>query len=171
VTGKRPPRPARSGETRWLQDPIWNSITECWSEKREQRWDISAVYDRFSTQNNDGSNHAHRYNPLHALEDPDPPVQQKAGIKQPKRRGKRFLSMTSPISDKPKRSTPKKRLTFPSLPRSGRGDTGEPEPGPSVQGKRTRKAATYSRGWSQLRTVTRAATALVRLRKAGSKVR
>ena len=45
VTGDRPPRPQ---DTRWLTDPIWNMIATCWSEKREQRWDVRAVYNQFS---------------------------------------------------------------------------------------------------------------------------
>jgi len=45
VTGDRPPRPPN---TRWLKDQIWNMIMTCWSEKREQRWDIRAVYNQLS---------------------------------------------------------------------------------------------------------------------------
>ena len=45
MTGDRPPRPHNS---RWLDDQIWNMITTCWSEKREQRWDIHAVYNQLS---------------------------------------------------------------------------------------------------------------------------
>jgi len=45
VTGDRPPRPPNS---RWLKDEIWNMIITCWSEKREQRWDIHAVYNQLS---------------------------------------------------------------------------------------------------------------------------
>jgi len=44
MAGDRPPRPP---PTRWLQDPIWNMITTCWGENREQRWDIRAVYNQF----------------------------------------------------------------------------------------------------------------------------
>ena len=46
VTGDRPPRPT---DARWLQDHIWNMLTTCWSDKREQRWDIRAVCNQFST--------------------------------------------------------------------------------------------------------------------------
>ena len=45
VTGNRPPRPQNS---RWLKDQIWNMIMTCWSEKRDQRWDIHAVYNQLS---------------------------------------------------------------------------------------------------------------------------
>jgi len=45
VTGDRPPRPANA---RWIQDQIWNMLMICWSEKREQRLDIRAVYNQFS---------------------------------------------------------------------------------------------------------------------------
>ena len=44
VAGNRPPRPT---DTRWLQDRIWNVITACWSEEREQRLDIRVIYDQF----------------------------------------------------------------------------------------------------------------------------
>ena len=46
VTGDRPPRPK---DTKWLQDRIWDMIVTCWSDKREQRWGVHAVYDQFST--------------------------------------------------------------------------------------------------------------------------
>ena len=45
VTGERPARPANAP---WLQDDIWTMITACWSESREQRWGIHAVYNQFS---------------------------------------------------------------------------------------------------------------------------
>jgi hypothetical protein len=45
VTGDRPPRPPNA---RWLEDQIWNMITTCWNEKREQRWDIRTVYNQLS---------------------------------------------------------------------------------------------------------------------------
>ena len=44
VTGERPTRPANA---RWLEDHIWTMITACWSESREQRWGIHAVYNQF----------------------------------------------------------------------------------------------------------------------------
>ena len=46
VSGDRPPRPASA---RWLQDHIWDMITACWSEDREQRWDVGAMYNKLST--------------------------------------------------------------------------------------------------------------------------
>lgn len=45
VKGERPPRPQNA---RWLQDPIWNMIQECWSEQRELRWNMCAVHRQFS---------------------------------------------------------------------------------------------------------------------------
>ncbi|KAF9644383.1 kinase-like protein [Thelephora ganbajun] len=45
VTGERPPRPTNA---RWLRDQIWNMIVTCWSEKRDQRWDIRAAYHQLS---------------------------------------------------------------------------------------------------------------------------
>lgn len=51
VTGDRPPRP--TGAQR-LQSQIWDMIVTCWSEKREQRWDIHAVHNRFSASSVQG---------------------------------------------------------------------------------------------------------------------
>lgn len=45
VTGDRPTRPQNS---RWLQDRIWDLIIKCWSEQREERWDVRTVYNQFS---------------------------------------------------------------------------------------------------------------------------
>jgi len=45
LTGNRPLRPQ---DSRWLKDQTWNMIMTCWSEKREQRWDIRAVYNQLS---------------------------------------------------------------------------------------------------------------------------
>ena len=44
VTSNRPQCPPN---TRWLKDQIWNMITTCWSENREQRWNIRTVYNQF----------------------------------------------------------------------------------------------------------------------------
>jgi hypothetical protein len=160
-------------------------ITACWSEKREQRWDVHAVHDQLSTSSIQEvpevepdvqiaqASTATTVIPPKALppvpsalqvEAPDPPVQQSAGTKPPKR-GKKFRSLTTPVEDKPKRGIPKKHFTFPGLPRGSHGETGESKPDPSLQGKRTRKKATLSRGWSQLRTVVKVLTAFLRLRK------
>ena len=46
VTGDRPTRPS---DARWLEDRIWSMIMTCWSERREQRWGVHAVYNQFST--------------------------------------------------------------------------------------------------------------------------
>ena len=45
MTGDRPPRPENA---RLLRDQIWNMIVKCWSEQREQRWDIRSVYNQLS---------------------------------------------------------------------------------------------------------------------------
>ena len=44
VTGNRPPHPQ---DARWLEDQMWNTITTCWSEQRDLRLDIGAVYRQF----------------------------------------------------------------------------------------------------------------------------
>ena len=47
VLGKRPPRPGEPSQNQWLQDPVWDTITACWSDKPEQRPKLSVVYDVF----------------------------------------------------------------------------------------------------------------------------
>ena len=47
VLGKRPPRPRDPSQNQWLQDPVWDTITACWSDKPEQRPKLSVVYDVF----------------------------------------------------------------------------------------------------------------------------
>jgi hypothetical protein len=46
--GKRPPRPTDPSQNQWLQDRIWDTITTCWSDKPEQRYELSVVYRVFS---------------------------------------------------------------------------------------------------------------------------
>ena len=45
VTGERPPRPQGA---QWLRDSVWDMITKCWSEQREQRPDIRTLYNQLS---------------------------------------------------------------------------------------------------------------------------
>jgi hypothetical protein len=45
--GKRPSRPWNPSRNRWLQDPVWDKITTCRSDKPEQRSELSAVYQVF----------------------------------------------------------------------------------------------------------------------------
>jgi hypothetical protein len=33
----------------WLQDPVWDAITTCWSSEPEQRSELAVVYDVFLT--------------------------------------------------------------------------------------------------------------------------
>jgi hypothetical protein len=42
--GKRPPRPTDPSQNQWLQDPVWDMITACWSGESERRPKLSAVY-------------------------------------------------------------------------------------------------------------------------------
>jgi hypothetical protein len=48
---KRPSRPTDPSQNQWLQDRVWNIITTCWSDKPEQRYELSVVYHVFSTPN------------------------------------------------------------------------------------------------------------------------
>jgi hypothetical protein len=47
--GKRPSRPTNPNKNQWLQDPIWDTITTCWSDKPEQRCGLSVLYHIFLT--------------------------------------------------------------------------------------------------------------------------
>ena len=46
--GKRPPRPTHPSRSQWLQGPIWNTITTCWSGEPGRRHKLSVVYNTFS---------------------------------------------------------------------------------------------------------------------------
>jgi len=46
-TGKRPSRPIDSGQSRLLQDPVWNVITTGWHHKPNQRCKLSVMYHVF----------------------------------------------------------------------------------------------------------------------------
>jgi hypothetical protein len=47
--GKRPSRPTDPSQNKWLQDPVWDAITTCWSDLPEQRYELSIVYHVFSS--------------------------------------------------------------------------------------------------------------------------
>ena len=47
--GKRPSRPTDPGQNRWLQDRVWDVIVTCWSDKPQQRYELSVVYHVFLT--------------------------------------------------------------------------------------------------------------------------
>ena len=199
----------------------------CWSEKREQRWDIRAVYNQFSTSSireitddepgirRSSSNvnvklrvyppfldaeitedpntivvappmalslaplsmkleGDHSLSPKivphssHIPTEPDPPAQQGPRRKQSKL-AKKQRSQTAPSPSTPKRKVPKKHFTFPAMPLTGgvreSKEPEEPQPEPAPQRKRTRKIATLSRGWRQLRGAVKAMGAFLRLRK------
>jgi hypothetical protein len=45
--GKRPSRPNGQSQNQLLQDPIWDTITTCWSGKPRKRYKLSVVYSVF----------------------------------------------------------------------------------------------------------------------------
>jgi hypothetical protein len=47
--GQRPSCPTGSSWNRWLQDHVWDTITTCWSNKPQQRCELSVVHHVFST--------------------------------------------------------------------------------------------------------------------------
>jgi hypothetical protein len=47
--GERPSRPTDPTQNRWLDDPVWDVITTCWSDKPNQRCELSVVHRVFST--------------------------------------------------------------------------------------------------------------------------
>ena len=46
---KQPPRPTDPNQNQWLQDRVWDTITTCWSDKPQQRCELSVVHHIFST--------------------------------------------------------------------------------------------------------------------------
>ena len=47
--GERPSRPTDPTQNRWLDDPVWDVITTCWSDKPDQRCEPSVIHRVFST--------------------------------------------------------------------------------------------------------------------------
>ena len=47
--GKRPSRPIDPGQSRWLQDPVWDVITTGWHDQPKQRCELSVMYHTFSS--------------------------------------------------------------------------------------------------------------------------
>jgi len=46
--GKRPSRPTDSGQSQWLQDPVWDIITSGWHDRPEKRCQLSDLDSTFS---------------------------------------------------------------------------------------------------------------------------
>jgi len=53
--GRRPSRPTGSGQSRWLQDPVWDAITSGWHDRPKQRCQLSDMYNTFSLHNQQNS--------------------------------------------------------------------------------------------------------------------
>jgi hypothetical protein len=47
--GKRPPRPRDPSQDQGLQDRVWDTIATCWNNEPADRYELSVVYDIFST--------------------------------------------------------------------------------------------------------------------------
>jgi hypothetical protein len=52
--GERPSRPLDISQNQWLSDPIWDTITTCWSDKPEQRYELIVVHQVFSRSSRQG---------------------------------------------------------------------------------------------------------------------
>jgi hypothetical protein len=50
---KRPSRPTDPSQNQWLQDPVWDTIVTCWSNKPEQRYELSVMHNTFSMPANE----------------------------------------------------------------------------------------------------------------------
>ena len=48
-SGARPSRPTDPSQNRWLHDLVWDEITTGWSHKKDQRSQLSVMYNAFST--------------------------------------------------------------------------------------------------------------------------
>jgi len=170
VTGDRPPRP---NDTQWLRDHVWDMLTVCWSEKREQRWGIRAVHDQFSKSSiqevpNLEPDIGITENPGGVAADhpkDSPPAPSSGKLEEQRKSGSRWRksrSQTTPTQGTPRDIPPKKRFTFPILPR-GRGTT-EPVADLGGQGKRRRKDATASRSLRPFRVVVNVLKACLRFK-------
>ncbi|KAF9645420.1 kinase-like protein [Thelephora ganbajun] len=162
VTGDRPPRPTNA---RWLRDQIWDMITTCWSEKRDQRWDIHAVYHQLSVSSIQETAEGEREvrtttQRLNATEDvptPTPPKGMPAG------RSSVFVEDSPnhpnpPIQPKvrPERTGPERRPMLSIL--SSKAD-------PHTQGKRPQKMAMISWVLKPIQAVVSIMRAILRLNK------
>jgi hypothetical protein len=45
--GKRPSRPMDPSQNQWLHNRVWDTITTCWGDKPEQRYELFVVYPVF----------------------------------------------------------------------------------------------------------------------------
>ena len=166
VRGGRPSRPT---DTWWLQDQIWDMMVTCWSERREQRWGIRDVCNRFwessaqeipsvepgdfTTEPRSSPQPPKDYNPFRALPLPadyEPFDLPPSTAQQPTK--SRFLKwrknsrpQTVPVPNTP---TPKRRFAFPTIFRAGRGNN--PGTDQTFQGGRSQKTTILSRGLQAL---------------------
>jgi len=190
VSGDRPSRP-ESAE--WMKDRVWAMITTCWSEKRENRWDIRTVHNQLlvsSIQENakagrDIQTTARISNfieeeapakdlpavpPTIQVEDggpevpPDPSVRQSTKSKRLPALRKQLRSYTAPILGTPKTKPPIRSPTSP-FPTTGFGIEEQTVDFPP-QGRRRRKTALLaSLGWKPLRAVVTALGKFLRLKR------
>jgi len=141
----------------------------CWSERREQRWGIRDICNQFSesssqkipsVESGDFTTEP-RSPPQHSTDHspfvlPIPPVQQPAedGFL---RRGENSRPQTVPIPNGP---TPKRRFTFPTIFRAGRGN--EPRADQPSQGGISQKTTILSRGRNKLQVLVKTLAKFVR---------
>lgn len=151
-------------------------IVACWSERREQRWGVRAVYDLLSASSVQEIAEAERGDQCASLaaaraewfvlidpQDRSSSSSSDRTVRQTARdetlnHGKNSRSQAVPVPSTP---TPKKRFSFPTLFRTGR-DNGPRTDQPS-RGKRL--PTILSRGWNQLQAVTNVLTKFVRPRR------
>ena len=166
VRGGRPSRPT---DRRWLQDQIWDMIVTCWSERREQRWGIRDVCNRFwessaqeipsvepgdfTTEPRSSPQPPKDYNPFRALPLPadyEPFDLPPSTTQQPAKSQllKRKNISRSPAVPVPNTPTPKKHFAFPIIFRAGRGNNPRTDQPP--QGGRSQKTTILSRGLQAL---------------------
>ena len=177
-------RPSRPTDTRLLQDQIWDMIVTCWSERREQRWGIRDVCNRlsessaqeipsvepgdFTAEPRSSPQPPTDYNPFRALPPPadyepsnlPPSTTQQPAKSQFLERKKIPRSQDVPAPNTP---TPKRRFTFPTIFRAGRGN--DPRTDRPSQGGRSQKTTILSRGRGQLQALVNSLTRFMRSKK------
>ena len=77
--GKRPSRPTDPSQNQWLHDPVWDTITTCWSDEPGRRHNLSVVYRVFSEYDRRDLSIQVNRNPTMVL-DIEPGLQQHGGI-------------------------------------------------------------------------------------------
>jgi hypothetical protein len=78
--GKRPSRPTDPGQNQWLQDPVWDTITTCWSDEPGRRHKLPVVHRVFSEYDRRDLSIQVGRNPTIQVLDIEPGLQQRGRV-------------------------------------------------------------------------------------------